>query len=95
MADDVVELAQRGVDLLQVEIFQIDVGQAQAFNVLPAFGNLHPGQVHPDRMGLGVARRERHQIATRCTTQLQYPGALGQCGPQAEQMPDGLKVFRR
>ena len=94
VADDVVELPERGVHLLQVHVLQGDIAQPGAGNVLLPLLHLHGGQINTHGLQLGVTCGQRDQITSRRTPQLQHPRLRRRAGCQAEQVGNGLQVFR-
>ena len=95
VADDVVELAERSVDLRQVDRAQLDVARGPPPARPAALPHLHRRQVDAHRMRLRMARREGNQVAAGGASQFEHAGPRGLGRIQAEQEGDGLQVLGR
>ena len=102
MAYNIVEAAVLGAKIGQALAAQIDVGEAKGGDSLLAFLDLPLRQVDAEKIGVGVAGRERNEIAAGRAAELQNACArkvgrlqLEDAGDCAEPRRIGLRKWMR
>ena len=72
VSDDVVELAEAGVQIHDVEMVEVNVRQSQLGGQRLSGGDWHSGQVDPGEAAAGKRERHRNQVGAVATPQLQH-----------------------
>jgi hypothetical protein len=94
VADDVVELAQPGVDVEEAPRLQIQVLQAELCHEVASGLDLPRGEVDPHEAAFRHLDRHGYEVAAIRATQLQHPAAVRRSRLQAVEDRQGGEVVR-
>ena len=93
MGHDVVELSETGVDIHDVAMQQLDIGQPQRGDVALAARDGYAAQIDADELAVRILKRHRQQIAADTAAEFEHAAALDRRRAHPVQRREGRKAI--